>query len=65
MEGCEATPIDQLFSGRKKRSAPNRDTEPVTVEWRDTSNGEELLEQFIRDVTGNEKQVYNWRAGAS
>ena len=59
LEGCEATPIDQLFSGRKRRSGPNRNTEQqsVSVEWRDTSKGEELMEQFIKDITGNEKEV--------
>lgn len=54
LEGCEATPIDQLFSGgrRRRSSAPS---EPV--EWRDTAKGEELLAQFIRDISGSEEQV--------
>ena len=57
LEGCEATPIDQLFnSGRRRRGAPNTNSRYVSRSM-DESKGEELMDQFIRDVTGTEKQV--------
>ena len=58
LEGCEATPIDQLFSssGRKRRSAPIGNTQHISRTF-DKLKSEKLMEQFIRDVSGSKEQV--------
>ena len=55
VEGCTATPIDQLFPsvGRRKRSTKTKARVVM-----DVANSEELMEQFIEAVTQCTEQVY-------
>ena len=57
IQGCTATPIDQLFlpSGRRRRSSPEKSN--IVVGSEDRAKREELMEQFIRDVRKKKEQV--------
>ena len=58
LEGCMATPIDQLFtsSGRRKRNSSFRESH-IFSEVVDRQSGEKLLEDFMRDVTPTLEEV--------